>query len=185
MRFVTRTLTTLIAVTGCALLPNAAYAQSCRSLVQDHINWLRAGGNNRVEMTLASTRANNAVNRTNFVSYASGDMRAVGLAVPAGAPPPSDPEFLTADVSQAFSDRPHYHSRLSRVLPFDPAREDRLRVSIQPDGRVHIVLLSWGDGTITFNAQCLNGIIMGANPGGDNPRGEIYLISLSKQSARR
>ena len=189
MKSGTYKLTILIVLIGFAVLPGVASAQNCRSLVQEHINWVRASADNRVEMLLVSNHANNAENRTNFVSFARANMSFVAFALPAGAPPVvGDIGFLSTESDQVFSDREFYgrdRNNYPRVMPFDVTRRDRIRVGIQPNGRVDIQLLSWGNGTITFNGQCQNGIIMGLNPDGTNPQGETYLISLSKQSVRR
>jgi hypothetical protein len=189
MKSGTYKLSMLIVVIGFAVLPSVASAQDCRSLVQEHINWVRANADNRVEMLLVSNHANNAENRSNFVSFARANMIFAGFAVPAGGVPiVGDTGFLTAESDQVFSDREFYgrdRNNYPRVMPFDVTRRDRIRVGIQPNGRVNIILLSWGNGTITFNGQCQNGIIMGLNPEGANQQGETYLISLSKQTVRR
>ena len=189
MKLATFKITMLLAVIGFAVLPSVASAQNCRSLVQEHITWLRASSDNRVEMLLVSNHAYNTENRSNFVSFAKANMSFVGFALAAGTTPTGgDSGFLNAESDQVFSDREFYgrdRNNYPRTMPFDATRQDRIRVAIQLDGRVTIQLLTWGNANIAFGAQCQNGIIMGLNPEGNNPRGEIYLISLSKQSVRR
>jgi len=154
-----------------AIAPNAT-AQSCNAMLTDFQNWFQTQpngpGNYSISFNMVTDRADGR-----YASYAEGGgassaslyyhpATSVGfIYVPA---------YLQGTAVQYFSDRRFTTSPGTFALdPFDPARTDQIRVTINlgstifgsPFGQVTITLLSWGNAQSTFAPSCQNGLMYG------------------------
>ncbi len=93
--------------------------------------------------------------------------------------PPTQGSPAALLTPQAFAGAQYFNDRRQGGYPFDPARQDRLGLTINAQtGEVTLQLLSWGGSLMNVTPQCENGVMYGF---GNTPGiKRLFVISLGK-----
>ena len=165
----------LLAVLLCGVAVTAAPPDcSATQLIDQHVQWLGAGGRNVVRVTAVSNQNNR------LVSYSEGELIITGRSFPGT----NAPTYLGGTLEQFFSDRKYGIAENGGIAvprhPFSPKLTDKISLSISSDAAIALTLKSWNNATLKLtDVRCAAGVLYGFTNNATGPR-SLYVISLSK-----
>jgi hypothetical protein len=178
------TLSTMILSISIGLSSNAQAAGNCTTMLDDLMGWAKTPifGENSVGVTITTN-----VDSRKFASYSTANLDyKKGIWTKFGY----TPDRLVGDGETFFSDR-QWDSTPPGCTgfcfpdwqPFNPKKKDKFRLSLTKHTdntkvNVAIILLSWGNSKVNFQAQCDNGHIYGFKK--DHHGTHLYDLTFNK-----